>query len=67
MAVNKMDETLRSWRPLCEHLMTCDEKQVLALLHHENKTRQRPYVVKRIFARYSKLRRERELREVALG
>lgn len=67
MAVNKMDELLKAWRPLCEHLMTCDEGEALALLKHEKKTRQRAYVMKRIVARITKLRRDREREEMLHG
>jgi hypothetical protein len=64
MAVNKIDELLLSWRPLCEWLMSCeDEDDIVAMIKREKATRQRPYVIKRLSARYAKLRRRRELRE----
>lgn len=53
-----------TWRELNERLRTITENDCRALLNLERKARNRPSVILRVYARYSVLRKEREISEL---
>lgn len=56
--------SLRTWRELNAALKGTTEKECKAMLEAERKGRCRPSVLLRVYARYSVLRKERELNEI---
>lgn len=63
--VKNPDELLGNWTRLNEVIMQLTEKEVADLLEHERNNRARLRAMLRIYNRYSKLRSQREKRELA--
>jgi len=63
----QIDEALANWRATAKCLSKADEDSTKQLLDHERNGKSRPLFLNKIYGRYSKLRAERERRELLNG
>lgn len=62
--IKDVDQLLANWAQLNLVIMQLTEKEVLELLDHERYNRGRLRTMLRLYNRYSKLRSQREKREI---
>jgi len=62
-----LDDIIKNWNKMNEHLNLLSEEECLELLRLEQQGRRRVHMLNRIHARYTKLRSERERTAIMSG
>ncbi len=64
MSANAIQKEMPTWTEIDKALRTCDEKMAFKILQKAKKAKMHAAFLKRIYARFSRLRRDRETREL---
>lgn len=57
-------ECCSNWKLLSSHIKKFDERELLALIIIEKEQADRPHILQRLYSRFSKLRRNKEVKEL---